>query len=49
MHRKIQMLQVLLFSLLTKKDVVVDKVPKQPMTHTDTHSIKIDHQSSYKR
>jgi hypothetical protein len=35
MHRKMQMLQVL---LLSKKDAVVDKVPKQPMTHTGTHT-----------
>jgi hypothetical protein len=34
MHRKIQMLQVLLLSLSSKKDAVMDKVPKQPMTHT---------------
>jgi hypothetical protein len=36
MHGKMQMLQVLLFSLLSKKDAIMDKVPKQPMTHTDT-------------
>jgi hypothetical protein len=35
MHRKMQMLQVL---LLSKKDAVVDKVPKQPTTHTGTHT-----------
>jgi hypothetical protein len=31
-------LQVLLLSLLSKKDAVVDKVPKQPTTHTGTHT-----------
>jgi hypothetical protein len=28
------------FIIISKKDVVMDKVPKQPTTHTDIHSIK---------
>jgi hypothetical protein len=32
-----QMLEILLL-LLLRKDAVVDKAPKQPMTHTSTHS-----------
>jgi hypothetical protein len=35
MHWKMEMLQVL---LLSKKDVIMDKVSKQPMTHTGTHT-----------
>jgi hypothetical protein len=47
MHKKMQMLQFLLLSL--RKDVVVDKAPKQPMTHTSTHAQTkqiINHQTS---
>jgi hypothetical protein len=32
--------------IISKKDAVVDKVPKQPTTHTGTHSIKTNHQST---
>jgi hypothetical protein len=46
MHMKMQMLQLLLL-LLLRKDVVVDKVPKPPTTHTSTH--KTNHQSSNRR
>jgi hypothetical protein len=38
MHNKMQMLQLLLLSLLSKKEVVMHKVPKQPTTHTGTHT-----------
>jgi hypothetical protein len=38
MHKKLQMLQLLLLSLLSKKEVVMHKVPKQPTTHTGTHT-----------
>jgi hypothetical protein len=37
MLKKMQMLQFLLL-LLSMKDVVVDKVLKQPMTHTGTYT-----------
>jgi hypothetical protein len=36
------------FFIMSKKDVVVDKVLKQLTAHTGTHSIKTNHQSSYK-
>jgi hypothetical protein len=39
----------IIITIISKKDVVMDKVPKQPMTHIDTQSIKTNHQSSYKR
>jgi hypothetical protein len=34
--------------IMSKKDAVVDKAPKQPMTHTGTHSVKsiINHHTS---
>jgi hypothetical protein len=35
MHKKIQMLPIL---LLSKKDAVVDKAPKKPMSDTSTHT-----------
>jgi hypothetical protein len=38
MHKKMQMLLILLLSLLSEKDAVVDKVPNKPTTHTGTHT-----------
>jgi hypothetical protein len=34
--------------IISNKDTIMDKVPKQPMTHTNTHSIKsiINHHTS---
>jgi hypothetical protein len=34
--------------IMSMKDAVTDKAPRQPMTHTDTHSIKliINHHTS---
>jgi hypothetical protein len=34
--------------ILSKKDAVMDKAPKQPMTHASTHTQKTNHQSPYK-
>jgi hypothetical protein len=33
--------------IISKKDVVMDKVLKQPTTHTGTHSTKTNRQSPY--
>jgi hypothetical protein len=38
MHKEMQMLQILFLSLSSKKDVVMDKMLKQTMTHTATHT-----------
>jgi hypothetical protein len=48
MHKKMQMLPILLHYHLIK-DAIMDKVLKQPMTHTSTHKHKqkgiINHQT----
>jgi hypothetical protein len=46
MHKKNANAAIFIFIIIvSKKDEVMDKVSKQPMTHTGTHSINTNHQS----